>query len=324
MKQFNFFPLKIKTFTLGNIINNNIDCFLFGNNISNSFNFLYYFTLDINSLNNKNKNNKSIEKNNKFIKYWNYLPNKEINYILPQKKEENNDNSIFIFDSQINKLNLNNNNNNYDNKILIDDELYISPSINDNKIYGIINYQGLKIFNLENNNYYILYPGKKNTIYDYFVNNNNNNLIISTSDRKLIDYDFRDKKTNISWKHKFSFDKIIINNNDIICYSNEIEKILLYDVRNLNKFKDVIKNNVVINKMILNENNLFYYDFYNNEIISINIQNKIEKSFEFNKKYENEIKNFDFDVFNKKYFYIQNSDKEIIIFNYNNNNIKNI
>jgi hypothetical protein len=312
MKKLNFFPLKIKTFTLGNIINNNIDCFLFGNNISNSFNFLYYFTLDI--------NNENIEKNNKFIKYWNYLPNKEINYILPLKNAEKN-NSILIFDSQINKMNLNeNNNNNYNNKILIDDELYISPSINNNKIYGIINYQGLKIFNLENNNYYILYPGKKNTINDYCVNNNNNNLVISTSDKKLIDYDFRDKKTNVSWKHKFSFDKIIINNNDIICYSNDIEKILLYDVRNLNKFKDVIKNNVAINKMILNENNLFYYDLYNNEIISINIQNKIEKCFDFNNN-ENEIKNFDFDAINKKYFYIQNSDKEIIIFN--NNNIKN-
>ena len=314
MKKLNFFPLKIKTFTLGNIINNNIDCFLFGNNISNSFNFLYYFTLDI--------NNENIEKNNKFIKYWNYLPNKEINYILPLKNAEKN-NSILIFDSQINKMNLNeNNNNNYNNKILIDDELYISPSINNNKIYGIINYQGLKIFNLENNNYYILYPGKKNTINDYCVNNNNNNLVISTSDKKLIDYDFRDKKTNVSWKHKFSFDKIIINNNDIISYSNEIEKILLYDVRNLNKFKDVIKNNVAINKMILNENNLFYYDLYNYEIISINIQNKIEKCFDFNNN-ENEIKNFDFDAINKKYFYIQNSDKEIIIFN-NNNNIKNI
>ena len=315
MKKLNFFPLKIKTFTLGNIINNNIDCFLFGNNISNSFNFLYYFTLDI--------NNENIEKNNKFIKYWNYLPNKEINYILPLKNAEKN-NSILIFDSQINKMNLNeNNNNNYNNKILIDDELYISPSINNNKIYGIINYQGLKIFNLENNNYYILYPGKKNTINDYCVNNNNNNLVISTSDKKLIDYDFRDKKTNVSWKHKFSFDKIIINNNDIISYSNEIEKILLYDVRNLNKFKDVIKNNVNINKMILNENNLFYYDLYNYEIISINIQNKIEKCFDFNNN-ENEIKNFDFDAINKKYFYIQNSDKEIIIFNNNNNNIKNI
>jgi len=315
MKKLNFFPLKIKTFTLGNIINNNIDCFLFGNNISNSFNFLYYFTLDI--------NNENIEKNNKFIKYWNYLPNKEINYILPLKNAEKN-NSILIFDSQINKMNLNeNNNNNYNNKILIDDELYISPSINNNKIYGIINYQGLKIFNLENNNYYILYPGKKNTINDYCVNNNNNNLVISTSDKKLIDYDFRDKKTNVSWKHKFSFDKIIINNNDIISYSNEIEKILLYDVRNLNKFKDVIKNNVAINKMILNENNLFYYDLYNYEIISINIQNKIEKCFDFNNN-ENEIKNFDFDAINKKYFYIQNSDKEIIIFNNNNNNIKNI
>ena len=315
MKKLNFFPLKIKTFTLGNIINNNIDCFLFGNNISNSFNFLYYFTLNI--------NNENIEKNNKFIKYWNYLPNKEINYILPLKNAEKN-NSILIFDSQINKMNLNeNNNNNYNNKILIDDELYISPSINNNKIYGIINYQGLKIFNLENNNYYILYPGKKNTINDYCVNNNNNNLVISTSDKKLIDYDFRDKKTNVSWKHKFSFDKIIINNNDIICYSNEIEKILLYDVRNLNKFKDVIKNNVAINKMILNENNLFYYDLYNYEIISINIQNKIEKCFDFNNN-ENEIKNFDFDAINKKYFYIQNSDKEIIIFNNNNNNIKNI
>ena len=315
MKKLNFFPLKIKTFTLGNIINNNIDCFLFGNNISNSFNFLYYFTLDI--------NNENIEKNNKFIKYWNYLPNKEINYILPLKNSEKN-NSILIFDSQINKMNLNeNNNNNYNNKILIDDELYISPSINNNKIYGIINYQGLKIFNLENNNYYILYPGKKNTINDYCVNNNNNNLVISTSDKKLIDYDFRDKKTNVSWKHKFSFDKIIINNNDIISYSNEIEKILLYDVRNLNKFKDVIKNNVAINKMILNENNLFYYDLYNYEIISINIQNKIEKCFDFNNN-ENEIKNFDFDAINKKYFYIQNSDKEIIIFNNNNNNIKNI
>ena len=314
MKKLNFFPLKIKTFTLGNIINNNIDCFLFGNNISNSFNFLYYFTLDI--------NNENIEKNNKFIKYWNYLPNKEINYILPLKNAEKN-NSILIFDSQINKMNLNeNNNNNYNNKILIDDELYISPSINNNKIYGIINYQGLKIFNLENNNYYILYPGKKNTINDYCVNNNNNNLVISTSDKKLIDYDFRDKKTNVSWKHKFSFDKIIINNNDIISYSNEIEKILLYDVRNLNKFKDVIKNNVAINKMILNENNLFYYDLYNYEIISINIQNKIEKCFDFNNN-ENEIKNFDFDAINKKYFYIQNSDKEIIIFNNNNNNIKN-
>jgi hypothetical protein len=315
MKKLNFFPLKIKTFTLGNIINNNIDCFLFGNNISNSFNFLYYFTLDI--------NNENIEKNNKFIKYWNYLPNKEINYILPLKNAEKN-NSILIFDSQINKMNLNeNNNNNYNNKILIDDELYISPSINNNKIYGIINYQGLKIFNLENNNYYILYPGKKNTINDYCVNNNNNNLVISTSDKKLIDFDFRDKKTNVSWKHKFSFDKIIINNNDIISYSNEIEKILLYDVRNLNKFKDVIKNNVNINKMILNENNLFYYDLYNYEIISINIQNKIEKCFDFNNN-ENEIKNFDFDAINKKYFYIQNSDKEIIIFNNNNNNIKNI
>ena len=315
MKKLNFFPLKIKNFTLGNIINNNIDCFLFGNNISNSFNFLYYFTLDI--------NNENIEKNNKFIKYWNYLPNKEINYILPLKNAEKN-NSILIFDSQINKMNLNeNNNNNYNNKILIDDELYISPSINNNKIYGIINYQGLKIFNLENNNYYILYPGKKNTINDYCVNNNNNNLVISTSDKKLIDYDFRDKKTNVSWKHKFSFDKIIINNNDIISYSNEIEKILLYDVRNLNKFKDVIKNNVAINKMILNENNLFYYDLYNYEIISINIQNKIEKCFDFNNN-ENEIKNFDFDAINKKYFYIQNSDKEIIIFNNNNNNIKNI
>ena len=71
------------------------------------------------------------------------------------------------------------------------------------------------------------------------------------------------------------------------------------------------------------ENNLFYYDLNNNEIISINIENKIEKCFEFNNNNNNniEIKNFDFDLINKKYFYIQNSDKEIII--YNNNNIKN-
>ena len=325
MKKINIFPLKIKTFTLGNIINDNIDCFLFGNNISNSFNFLYYFTFNINSLNNNDENNNiEIEKNNKFIKYWNYLPNKEINYILPSNNDNNN--FIYIFDSQLSKLNLDDNNN-YENKILIDDEIYISPSINNNKIFGIINYQGLKIYNLENNNYNILYPGKKNTIYDYSINNNNNsiNLIVSTSDKKMIIYDFRDKKSEVSFRHKFAFDKILFNNNNIICYSSDIEKILLYDVRNINKYKDIIKENVNINKMILNDNNnLFYWDLNLNNIININIENKIEKYFEYdfnndNNDINNKILNFDFDITNKNYFYIQNSYKEIFLFNIKNN-----
>ena len=284
----NLEPLKIKSIGVGNLIENRIfDIITYGEFISNQSN-LYYFNVTYNSLLNKG------EKNNLYFEYWNFTKSKGINYFIFSKIT----NEILIFDAQLNLFNKKT----FKNE-LIDNELYIEPILNktENKLYGLINYTGLKIFDLiKKKSQQFLYPGKKNLLLDYIISEER--IIMCSSDHKLLLYDIREKNSDISRRYKWLINNIEWADNNyqnFYAYSEDENKIFLYDCRNLSQNIDLIKDDIMIEKFKFNEenNNLYILEKNSEALLSID-KNRVEKIYET----KDDIKTFDF-----------NSDLKLII-----------
>ena len=284
----NLEPLKIKSIGVGNLIENRIfDIITYGEFNSNQSN-LYYFNVTYNSLLNKG------EKNNLYFEYWNFTKSKGINYFIFSKIT----NEILIFDAQLNLFNKKT----FKNE-LIDNELYIEPILNktENKLYGLINYTGLKIFDLiKKKSQQFLYPGKKNLLLDYIISEER--IIMCSSDHKLLLYDIREKNSDISRRHKWLINNIEWADNNyqnFYAYSEDENKIFLYDCRNLSQNIDLIKDDIMIEKFKFNEenNNLYILEKNSEALLSID-KNRVEKIYET----KDDIKTFDF-----------NSDLKLII-----------
>ena len=284
----NLEPLKIKSIGVGNLIENRIfDIITYGEFISNQSN-LYYFNVTYNSLLNKG------EKNNLYFEYWNFTKSKGINYFIFSKIT----NEILIFDAQLTLFNKKT----FKNE-LIDNELYIEPILNktENKLYGLINYTGLKIFDLiKKKSQQFLYPGKKNLLLDYIISEER--IIMCSSDHKLLLYDIREKNSDISRRHKWLINNIEWADNNyqnFYAYSEDETKIFLYDCRNLSQNIDLIKDDIMIEKFKFNEenNNLYILEKNSEALLSID-KNRVEKIYET----KDDIKTFDF-----------NSDLKLII-----------
>ena len=284
----NLEPLKIKSIGVGNLIENRIfDIITYGEFISNQSN-LYYFNVTYNSLLYKG------DKNNLYFEYWNFTKSKGINYFIFSKIT----NEILIFDAQLNLFNKKT----FKNE-LIDNELYIEPILNktENKLYGLINYTGLKIFDLiKKKSQQFLYPGKKNLLLDYIISEER--IIMCSSDHKLLLYDIREKNSDISRRHKWLINNIEWADNNyqnFYAYSEDENKIFLYDCRNLSQNIDLIKDDIMIEKFKFNEenNNLYILEKNSEALLSID-KNRVEKIYET----KDDIKTFDF-----------NSDLKLII-----------
>ena len=284
----NLEPLKIKSIGVGNLIENRIfDIITYGEFNSNQSN-LYYFNVTYNSLLNKG------EKNNLYFEYWNFTKSKGINYFIFSKIT----NEILIFDAQLTLFNKKT----FKNE-LIDNELYIEPILNktENKLYGLINYTGLKIFDLiKKKSQQFLYPGKKNLLLDYIISEER--IIMCSSDHKLLLYDIREKNSDISRRHKWLINNIEWADNNyqnFYAYSEDENKIFLYDCRNLSQNIDLIKDDIMIEKFKFNEenNNLYILEKNSEALLSID-KNRVEKIYET----KDDIKTFDF-----------NSDLKLII-----------
>ena len=276
----NFEQLKIRCCGIGNYNENGIfDVYIFGDsNISKSF--LYYFTY--NSL------VKQDQKNHLYFETWNTTPAKRLNYILPLQKSNN----ILLFDSELYSLN-----NKTLNKELIDEEQYIRPTINknENKLYGMLSFAGLKIFDLsKKEEEKILYPGRKNLLCDYIFSEEK--IIMCSSDQKIILYDIRENNCDISRKHKWNFNYLTWgdrNYKSFYAYSEEKETIFLFDCRNLSHYSEIIKEEILVEKFKFNENNnnLYIQEVNSEALLSID-KNGVEKIYETN----NDIITFDFNI----------------------------
>ena len=269
-------PYNIKKCSFGNFITNSeIELLITGENKSKTKSFLHYFSHNLNSKN---------EKETTFLfQSWNYTPSKSINYIIPinlkEQKDTNNSNKntqssgAFIFSSLVELLSFNSNNE-YE-QYLIDDELYTKPIIENNLIYGLISNIGIKIFDLtKKETKSILYPGKKHIINDYINLKDNKNIIFVCEDRRIYLYDKTDEKSFISRNHKMEKNLICEGSTDgkkFSAYSEEEKKIYLYDIRNINQYVDIIKDDVEITKMIYNKlyEKLFFSEFCSEGIISL-------------------------------------------------------
>ena len=231
---------------------------------------------------------------NLYFEYWNFTKSKGINYFIFSKIT----NEILIFDAQLNLFNKKT----FKNE-LIDNELYIEPILNktENKLYGLINYTGLKIFDLiKKKSQQFLYPGKKNLLLDYIISEER--IIMCSSDHKLLLYDIREKNSDISRRHKWLINNIEWADNNyqnFYAYLEDETKIFLYDCRNLSQNIELIKDDIIIEKFKFNEenNNLYILEKNSEAILSID-KNRVEKIYETN----DDIKTFDF-----------NSDLKLII-----------
>ena len=255
--------------------NNEIEIFVCGKNKSKTSSFLHYLTYDFNSKDEKQKKETTL-----LFQTWNDTPSKTINYIIPirinnsQNELKNNllSSGAFLFSSQLELLL--NNNDDY-NLYLIDDEIYIKPNIENETIYGLVLDIGLKIFDLaKKETKSILYPGKKHIINDYFISSDNKNIIFACEDRKIYIYDKIDGKSLISRPNKMEINQVCEGSSDgkkFYGYSDEDYTLYLYDIRNFNQFVDVIKQDIEITKMIYNRacQNLFFLEFGSEAIISI-------------------------------------------------------
>jgi len=269
-------PYNIKKCSFGNFITNSeIELLITGENKSKTKSFLHYFSHNLNSQN---------EKETTFLfQSWNYTPSKSINYIIPINLKEQNDTNnnnkntqssgAFIFSSLVELLSFNSNNE-Y-GQYLIDDELYIKPIIENNLIYGLISNIGIKIFDLtKKETKSIIYPGKKHIINDYLNLHENKNIIFVCEDRRIYLYDKTDEKSFISRNHKMEINLICEGSTDgkkFYAYSEEEKKIYLYDIRNINQYVDIIKDDVEITKMIYNKlyEKLFFSEFCSEGIVSL-------------------------------------------------------
>ena len=270
-------PYNIKKCSFGNFITNSeIELLITGENKSKTKSFLHYFSHNLNSKN---------EKETTFLfQSWNYTPSKSINYIIPiNLKDQNNTtnnnkntqfSAAFIFSSQAELLSFNNSNNEFE-QYLIDDELYTKPIIENNLIYGLISNIGIKIFDLtKKETKSILYPGKKHIINDYINLKDNKNIIFVCEDRRIYLYDKTDEKSFISRNHKMEINLICEGSTDgkkFYAYSEEEKKLYLYDIRNINQYVDIIKDDVEITKMIYNKlyEKLFFTEFCSEGIVSL-------------------------------------------------------
>ena len=290
-------PYNINKCSFGNFITNSeIEILITGENKSKTKSFLHYFSHNLNSQN---------EKETTFLfQSWNYTPSKSINCIIPinlkdQNYNNNNNNKntqssgAFIFSSQLELLSFNNNNE--FEQYLIDDELYTNPILENNLIYGLISNIGIKIFDLnKKETKSILYPGKKHIINDYLNLHENKNIIFVCEDRRIYLYDKTDEKSFISRNHKMEINLICEGSTDgkkFYAYSEEEKKLYLYDIRNINQYVDVIKDDVEITKMIYNKlyEKLFFSEFCSEGIVSLD-NLKQESVYEVNC----DIKDFDF------------------------------
>ena len=285
-------PCYIKNCSFGNFLNDTeVELFITGTNESKTKSFLHHFTHDLYSNNKKEKTF--------LFQTWNYTPSKTLNYIIPIKLNGQNDNNnnkqsdgAFLFSSQMELLLCKNDE--Y-NQYLIDDELYTKPVIENDLIYGLISNIGLKIFDLnKKETKSILYPGKKHVINDYISSYENKNIIFVCEDKKIYVYDKTDEKSYISRRQEMELNLICEASNDgkkFYAYSDEEKCLYLYDIRNINQYIEIIKNDTEITKMIYNKplNKLFYSEFCSQGIICLD-NLKQESIYEVN----NDIIDFDF------------------------------
>ena len=311
----NYSPCKLKTCSFGNFINESkVELFISGSNESKTRSFLHYFSQDLFSSKNKEKTF--------LFQTWNYTPSKIINHMIPIQFNSQNDENIstkksdgaLLFSSQVDLLLFNNSQ--YE-QYIIDDELYMKPVIENDLIYGIIFNLGLKIFDIHNKETKsIIYPGKKHIINDYFNSYENSNIIFVCEDKKIYIYDKKDEKSHISRKQEMELNLICQGSNDgqkFYAYSDEEKKLYLYDIRNINQYIEIIKDDTAITKMIYNKslNKLFFSEFCSQGIICLD-NLKQESIYEVN----NDIKDFDFQ-FGNKIMYIISEDNTINIININ-------
>ena len=253
-------PCIINYCSFGNFINDTeVELYITGTNKSKSKLFLHYFTHDLYSSNKKEKTF--------LFQTWNNTPSKIINYIIPIKTNNQNNNikqsdGAFIFSSQLELFLFKD----Y-NKYLIDDELYFKPKIDGDLIYGLISNIGLKIFDInKKETKKIIYPGKKHIINDYLNSHENKNIIFVCEDKRIYIYDKTDEKSFISRRHKMEINLICEASDDgkkFYAYSEEEKSLYLYDIRNINQYIGIIKSDIEITKMIYNKlkNKLFYTEF---------------------------------------------------------------
>ena len=284
----NYSPCELKCCSFGNFISNtSVELFVTGSNEAKSKLFLHYFSHDLSSANNTEQNENNSKKEKTFLfQTWNYTPSKIINHIIPiQFNEQNNTNSnientkmkksdgALLFSSQVELLLFNNGE--YNQSSLIDDDIYMKPMIENDLIYGIIFNLGLKIFDInKKETKSLIYPGKKHIINDYINSYENNNIIFVCEDKKIYVYDKRDEKSFISRRHVMELNLICEGSNDgkkFYAYSEEEKKIYLYDIRNINQYVDIIKDDVEITKMIYNKlyEKLFFSEFCSEGIVSL-------------------------------------------------------
>ena len=236
--------------------------------------------------------------------------NSQKNENISTKKSD----GALLFSSQVDLLLFNNSQ--YE-QYIVDDELYMKPMIENDLIYGIIFNLGLKIFDIHNKETKsIIYPGKKHIINDYFNSYENSNIIFVCEDKKIYIYDKKDEKSHISRKQEMELNLICQGSNDgqkFYAYSDEEKKLYLYDIRNINQYIEIIKDDTEITKMIYNKslNKLFFSEFCSQGIICLD-NLKQESIYEVN----NDIKDFDFQ-FGNKIMYIISEDNTINIININ-------
>lgn len=265
-------PYEISSFCL----TNQNDVIVYGQSLISAIpkSFLHYFSFDKNSAEHRTTKN--------FV-CWNYSPSTHINSIIV------NDQHAFLASSTLEKISLEN----YQVS-LVDDSQYIKPllSSTDEKIIGMVNYTGVKIWDLNKQEGVIIYPGKKNLLNDYIIEDNK--VVMCTDDRKLNYYDLRDSQSKFSIKHENMFNLLAWgdnNSNLFYAYSKEGDYLYKFDYRKLNKKLEETKKNVYIKQMLfcnLNES-LYLLEKGSHGILSI--KDGIEKKYES----ENEIDSFNFD-----------------------------
>ena len=226
--------------------------------------FLHYFSID---------NNSNDHLRTKNFVCWDYSPSTRINSIIVNEQD------AFLASSTLEKISLED----YQFSV-VDDSQYIKPllSSNNEKIFGMVNYTGVKIFDLNKHEGLIIYPGKKNLVNDYIIEENK--IVMCTDDHKLNYYDLRDNKTKFSIKYEEMFDLLAWGDNNynlFYAYSCEGDCLYKFDYRKLNQTIEETKKNINIKQMLFCSLNGYLYllEDGSNEILLI-------KDEELEKKYE--------------------------------------
>ena len=119
-------------------------------------------------------------------------------------------------------------------------------------------------------------------------------MIFVCEDKKIYIYDKTDKKSFISRKQEMELNLICEASKDynkFYAYSEEQKNLYLYDIRYINHYIDIIKNDTEITKMKYNKlsSKLYFLEFCSQGIISLD-NLKQESIYEL----DNDIKDFDF------------------------------